>query len=1139
MSNLEFKIGLEVEESGIKIEDLEKKVKVFGMAVGVANKDLQAMTKTFKELGEASSKIKLNDNIDSLIKTSNKLQDSLSKTKDEIKKVEKEYNNLKLKEIKIDSSKGDSYLSKFKKDFKDMKIKLSLNAEGFDKLKGYSENIYEMSKAMLALNTATGKFLLSMASFYTVNAAIQGLSEGYKYIFKTAAEFERLQTVLNGLEGSASKGRASFEWIKDFAKETPFTLQETMDAFVRLKSQGLDTNNLKTYGDTAAAMGKTVVQTVEAIMDAVQGENERLKEFGVKGKVIGDKMFYNWSDASGRAKYIIVNNNAKIIESTMTAIFNEKYAGQTDALAKTMNGLVAKIQDSFAIMSNEIMNSSGVFNATKDVLNGMANAMNSVSNNKEKMTELSKTFLDITIVIIELGKVFGDMAITATQVMKQLSDLFTLAGVSVGTFLTTFKNLFEMAYTTLKKIFSDMVIDITDFINFLGMGSLSKSIKKFFGLEDLNKAGTWTIFKEEMKDSAADIGVSFDKMNKASDKFLSNYDPEKGIVFKGAELKDKLEKETDKVLKGLSEGREKIGKNNDRIVETFSDFTQNLKLTAKANEEVMQQTLIPFITLEDALNKSADDINKALNRMPTDLKFTSSVEMVGTYYKPGEDSQQIEKQQQEEAKAKAKAKKESERVRESGLIEYYEIIGNVYQSGYEKMNKYIEGLASNTKLTKAQLEEIRGVLTKNLEVETQITEASNLEKYYTATGEVGKAALEKLRQDLLSVQLQTGLTAEQQLKYKDSLQATYELEKEISSKETLITYYRNVGNEAKAMTLELENELNNLKKSGLYSDQQLADMRLEKEKKLKRDIIEENARKKDELLSQDKDYYIKKGELDIAKQIEFEERRKALLNQDLSIDDMINKEKDLVVELDEKYQSLRENDTYRLQQLQGGFNSYMDDLNVRMNDYASFSKDFMSGMESSLTSSFTTFFDKTSESFLNLKELGKSVFKSLLEQVQQLIVKLLVMQSIKIAMSGFTGGASMFMANGGAFSGGSVQAFATGTVIDTPTYFPLANSKTGLMGEAGPEAIMPLKRDSKGSLGVKVNGDLGQSKGNTVNVHVNNYTNSRIETTTNSDGSISVEVLEDIEKRLAARTAAGTSALDKVNNKKYNMQKQY
>jgi lambda family phage tail tape measure protein len=47
--------------------------------------------------------------------------------------------------------------------------------------------------------------------------------------------------------------------------------------------------------------------------------------------------------------------------------------------------------------------------------------------------------------------------------------------------------------------------------------------------------------------------------------------------------------------------------------------------------------------------------------------------------------------------------------------------------------------------------------------------------------------------------------------------------------------------------------------------------------------------------------------------------------------------------------------------------------------------------------------------------------------------------------------------------------FANGGVVSSPTYFPMRGA-TGLMGEAGPEAIMPLARGADGKLGVRSGG---------------------------------------------------------------------
>ncbi|MEL6208673.1 MAG: phage tail tape measure protein, partial [Pseudomonadota bacterium] len=58
-------------------------------------------------------------------------------------------------------------------------------------------------------------------------------------------------------------------------------------------------------------------------------------------------------------------------------------------------------------------------------------------------------------------------------------------------------------------------------------------------------------------------------------------------------------------------------------------------------------------------------------------------------------------------------------------------------------------------------------------------------------------------------------------------------------------------------------------------------------------------------------------------------------------------------------------------------------------------------------------------------------------------------------------------AKGAAFQAGQVVPFATGAVISQPTLFPMAGGRTGLMGERGPEAIMPLRRGRGGSLGVE------------------------------------------------------------------------
>jgi lambda family phage tail tape measure protein len=75
-------------------------------------------------------------------------------------------------------------------------------------------------------------------------------------------------------------------------------------------------------------------------------------------------------------------------------------------------------------------------------------------------------------------------------------------------------------------------------------------------------------------------------------------------------------------------------------------------------------------------------------------------------------------------------------------------------------------------------------------------------------------------------------------------------------------------------------------------------------------------------------------------------------------------------------------------------------------------------------------------------------------------------------------GGVMPFAQGGSFAQGRVMPFASGGVVSGPTMFPMRGGM-GLMGEAGPEAIMPLARGADGKLGVRGGG------GGAVNVVIN------------------------------------------------------
>lgn len=156
-----------------------------------------------------------------------------------------------------------------------------------------------------------------------------------------------------------------------------------------------------------------------------------------------------------------------------------------------------------------------------------------------------------------------------------------------------------------------------------------------------------------------------------------------------------------------------------------------------------------------------------------------------------------------------------------------------------------------------------------------------------------------------------------------------------------------------------------------------------------------------------------------------------------------------------------------LQGVTGAFRRELDGVGGSLRDAG---RD-ATGMSRSLSSSIGRAFEglvfdgkKLSET---LAGVGRSLSSSALSQALGPVQK-----SIGSALSGglqaVLGGLSPF-AKGAVFSSGRMAAFARGGVVDGPTHFPMRGG-VGLMGEAGPEAIMPLARGADGRLGVRGGG---------------------------------------------------------------------
>lgn len=493
-------------------------------------------------------------------------------------------------------------------------------------IKKSNYQISKLQKTATAAKKSIANFAKAAAGIYVVAKAFSAAKDAAYSFVNTAASFEQYESTLKSITGSSIAAKESMAWVEDFAKTTPFNIGEVTQSFIQMKAYGLDPldGTMTTLGDTAAAMGKGIKQAVEAVADAVQGENERLKEFGIKAKKQGEQITYNWSDSQGKMRDITIKNNKDIIQSTLNAIWNEKYGGAMEEQAKTWNGLVANLQDTWTIFQKNVM-SEGLLTYLKAMLITVADIGSELFG---KGVEGAKNFSDYLIggiksVISAFGSLYDiingiKLAFTAVKAAFTGVTFIILDGVNTiakgwellwvgarnlfkGFVDATGKGFANMANYVIKKINA-----IIDTITGLGTGVL-----EFLGFEGIGKSSVGLVeynsVLKEVKVSTEDlINTDWSRMTAAEaltemDDLMDSIINEEGSK-KAAEIIATIEKNVAKLNATEKDG----GKNKKQAKDDLDAIIKKYGETSKASSKAGKAAKKALKDAKEAAEDAAD-----------------------------------------------------------------------------------------------------------------------------------------------------------------------------------------------------------------------------------------------------------------------------------------------------------------------------------------------------------------------------------------------------------------------------------------------------------------------------------------------------------------------------------------------------
>ena len=204
-----------------------------------------------------------------------------------------------------------------------------------------------------AFNSVKGSLGGLKNAVFSVQGAIAGIVGGAVVgnIVQANRSFQSLQASLITFTGSAEEAAKQFDVLQNFAATTPFSLQEVVGGFNKLVARGITPSigALTSFGNIASGTGKSLDQFIEAVADAAVGEFERLKEFGIKANVEGDKIKLTFGGVTKT-----IGKNSQEMLAYLDQLGQTKFAGAIERQSKTLNGAFSNLGDALDKLSVSI-----------------------------------------------------------------------------------------------------------------------------------------------------------------------------------------------------------------------------------------------------------------------------------------------------------------------------------------------------------------------------------------------------------------------------------------------------------------------------------------------------------------------------------------------------------------------------------------------------------------------------------------------------------------------------------------------------------------------------------------------------------------------------------------------------------------
>ncbi len=311
-------------------------IRIVTKFVGKGFKDAD---KAGKDLAKTADKVR--QSFDKMAKSQLMAAKAVKKLADENAKAARTFDKMTRSEIKAAekllvvqarSAESAKSISRLKSSIK----QLNRNLDNI-KTKKAEDRLNKFKSAL----SGVGSMLRSVGTGLAAVGAIGvGVAVG---VLKVGVSFEQLRARLKTVEGSAEGANRAFSLIQNFAKTTPFEIDNLTQGFTQLRVRGVKptVDVLTGLGDLTSAFGLTFTDVTDAIGAAARGELDPIEKFGISAKIAGDQI-----KLSFKGQTIEVKRSAEAVTDALVAFGQmEGVQGAMADQSATAGGMISNLKD--------------------------------------------------------------------------------------------------------------------------------------------------------------------------------------------------------------------------------------------------------------------------------------------------------------------------------------------------------------------------------------------------------------------------------------------------------------------------------------------------------------------------------------------------------------------------------------------------------------------------------------------------------------------------------------------------------------------------------------------------------------------------------------------------------------------------